>query len=249
MTMPRWFTACDEILTRIRATQSDAIRRAAGLIAEAAKAGGGLHIYDTGHCSHEPIHRAGGLLMMTPLRFSFTVETRPAPRRGEVAARRHEEFRHSADEAIADLAVERSGLAPGDVLIVNSVSGKAASVVQVAVAAKRLGLSVVAITNVSYSNSVTGEHSSGKHLFEVADVVIDNCGVVGDAILEIEGVEAKVAPTSGLTFCYIIWALTCEAIDQMLARGLRPHVYQSINRPGGSEFDARAEAKYRETGV
>jgi uncharacterized phosphosugar-binding protein len=249
MTMPRWFAACDEILTRIRTTQSEALRRAGELIAEAAKAGGGLHIYDTGHCSHEPIHRAGGLLMMAPLRFSFSVETRPAPRRGEVAARRQEEFRHSADEAIADLAVERSGLAPGDVLIVNSVSGKAASVVQVALAAKRLGVSVVAITNVSYSKSVAGEHSSGKHLFEVADVVIDNCGVVGDAILEVEGVEAKVAPTSGLTFCYIIWALTCEAIDQMLGRGLRPHVYQSINRPGGAEFNARAEAEYRETGV
>ncbi len=249
MTMPRWFEACDEVLNRIRTTQADSLLRAGELIAEAAKAGGGLHIYDTGHCSHEPIHRAGGLLMMTPLRFSLNLESRPAPRRHELAARRSEEFRQSDDEKIADLAVERSGLAPGDVLIVNSVSGKAASVVQVALAAKRLGVSVVAITNLSYSRSVAGEYSSGKHLFEVADVVIDNCGVAGDAILEVEGVEAKVAPTSGLTFCYIIWALTCEAIDQMLARGLRPHVYQSVNRPGGSEFNARAEAEYRETGV
>jgi len=80
-------------------------------------------------------------------------------------------------------------------------------------------------------------------------VVIDNCGVVGDAIVEIEGMDAKVAPTSGVTFCYIIWALTCEAVDQMLARGLKPHVYQSINRPGGEEFNARAEAEYEKTGV
>ena len=249
MTMSRWFEACDEVLGRIRTTQADNLRRAGELIAEAAKAGGGLHIYDTGHCSHEPIHRAGGLLMMAPLRFSLPVETRAAPRRQEAAARRQQEFARSADEATADLALERSGLAPGDVLIVNSVSGKAAPVVQVAVAAKRLGVSVVAITNVAYSSSVASEHSGGKHLFEVADVVIDNCGVVGDAILEVEGVEAKVAPTSGFTFCYIIWALTCEAIDQMLARGLKPHVYRSINRPGGKEFNERAEAEYRKTGV
>jgi len=249
MAMQRWFDACDDTLNRIRTTQADALRRAGELIAEAAKAGGGLHIYDTGHCSHEPIHRAGGLLMMTPLRFSFDVASRPAPRRQEVVSRRQQEFRQAHDEAAADLAVERSGLVPGDVLIVNSVSGKTASVVQVVLAAKRLGVSVVAITNVTYSSAVAGEHSSGQHLFEVADVVIDNCGVVGDAIVEVEGMEAKVAPTSGLTFCYIIWALTCEAVGQMLARGLKPHVYRSINRPGGREFNERAEAEYRETGV
>ncbi len=249
MSMSKWFDACGEVLARIRDTQAEAVRQAATLIAEAAKAGGGLHIYDTGHCSREPIHRAGGLLMLSPFRFSLNVETRAAPRRRELVARRQEDFRQSAEEATVDLAVKRSALAPGDVLLVNSVSGKTATVVQVALSAHQLGLSVVAITNVAYSKSVPSEHSSGKHLFEAADVVIDNCGVVGDAIVEMEGLDTKVAPTSGVTFCYIIWALTCEAVDQMLARGLKPHIYQSINRPGGEEFNARAEVEYEKTGV
>jgi uncharacterized phosphosugar-binding protein len=65
----------------------------------------------------------------------------------------------------------------------------------------------------------------------------------------VEGVGTAVAPTSGLTFCYTIWAIVAEAVAQMLARGLRPHVYRSVNLPDGEDFNARAEAAYRETGV
>lgn len=249
MSMDRWFAFTDDVLARVRATQAESIRRAARLIADAAQAGGGLYLYDTGHCSHEPFHRGGGLFMMRPFRFSLNIESTPPPRRAEAAARRQRASRRPTDQALADLAVARSAIAPGDVLIVNSVSGKAPGVVQVALAAKQLDATVVAITNISYSRAVPSEHSSGQRLCDVADVVIDNCGVVGDAALDVEGVDAKVAPTSGLTFCYIIWALVSEAVAQMAARGLKPHIYMSVNLPQGADFNARAEAEYRTTGV
>ncbi len=249
MSADRWFTCAEDVLTRVRTTQATAIRQAAVRIAEAAAAGGGLHIYDTGHCSQEPLHRAGGLLMLHDLRLGLNLVTAPSPKRAaEVAARQREE-RGQTDEALADLAVRRSALAPGDVLIVNSVSGKSTLPVQVSLSAKQRGVHVVAITNVTYSRSVPSLHSSGKKLFEVADVVIDNCGVIGDAALDVEGLDTRVIPTSGLTFCYIIWALVAEVIAQVQARGLRPHVYRSVNLPDGEAFNARAEAEYRETGI
>lgn len=249
MSAERWYEVAGGVLSRIRDTQTEAIRQAASLIADSAAAGGGLHIYDTGHCSHEPIHRAGGLLMLRDLRFNLSLTSTPGPRRATDVAARQQADRGATDEELADLAVRRSALAPGDVLIVNSVSGKAALPVQVALSARQLGLRVVAITNVAYSSAMESLHSSGKRLFEVAEVTIDNCGVVGDAALNMEGLDASAIPTSGLTFCYIIWALTAEALAQMLARGLKPHVYRSVNLPGGEEFNARAEAEYRETGV
>jgi uncharacterized phosphosugar-binding protein len=249
MSTERWFACADDVLARIRTTQTDAIGRAAGLMAEAAAAGGGLHIYDTGHCQGEPLHRAGGLLMMRPLRVGLSVESTPSPKRASAASERQRQARQQTDEKIVELALDRSALMPGDVLIVNSVSGKAALPVQVALSAKQRGLRVIAITNITYSSAVQSQHSSGKRLFEVAEVVIDNCGVVGDAAVEIEGLGAKAIPTSGLTFCYIIWALTAEAIAQMLARGLKPHVYRSVNLPDGEEVNKQAEAEYRETGV
>jgi uncharacterized phosphosugar-binding protein len=249
MSAERWFERCGQVLAKIRTSQADQIRRGAKLIADTAGAGGGLHFHDTGHCSGEPIHRAGGLCLLSPLQFSLDVQSRPAPKRAPQAADRQRETRRATDEELASIALRRSGLAPGDALIISSVSGKAASVVELALAAQRLGAKVIAITNVTYSSAVESLHSSGKRLCEVADVVIDNCGVVGDAVLNVEGVDTGVAPTSGVAFCYIIWAIVAEAAAQMVARGLHPHVYRSVNLPDGEEFNARAVAAYRETGV
>ncbi len=249
MSAERWFARCDEILQRIRTTQLPAIRRAAELIAETAQNQGGLHFYDTGHCSREAIHRAGGLCMLSHLQFSLTLDSRPAPKREDPIAARRGTRRSADDEKLAALAVEQSGLASGDVLIISSVSGRSASVVEVARAAQRLGVRVVAITNVTYSSAVESQHSSGERLFEIADVALDNCGVVGDAVLNMEGVDTGVAPSSGVAFCYLIWALVSEAVTGMLARGLRPHIYRSVNLPDGEQFNLAAEAAYRETGV
>jgi uncharacterized phosphosugar-binding protein len=249
MSAEQWFERCDGILAKIRTTQMEPIRRAADLIADAGGRGAGFHFYDTGHCSREAIHRAGGLCMLKHLQFSLNVDSSAAPKRTKEVSQRHSESCPSLDEELARIAVQRSGLAAGDVLLISSVSGKAAIVVEVARAAQSLGAKVVAITNVTYSSAVHSLHSTGKRLCDVADVVIDNCGVVGDAVLNVEGVDTGVAPTSGVAFCYIIWAVVAEAVARMRARGLHPHVYRSVNLPDGEQFNARAEAEYRETGV
>ncbi len=249
MSAEQWFRRCDEILGKIRTSQMEPIRRAAELIADAAGRGAGLHFYDTGHCSREAIHRAGGLCMLKHLQFSFGLESEAGPKRTKEVSERRASTRVSSDEELARIGVQRGGLAAGDVLLVSSVSGRAATVVEVARAAQKLGVKVVAITNVTYSSAVDSAHSSGERLCQVADVVVDNCGVVGDAVLNVEGVDTGVAPTSGVAFCYIIWAVVAEAVAQMRARGLRPHVYRSVNLPDGEQFNVRAEAEYRETGV
>ena len=249
MSADRWFARCNDTLERIRTTQLDAIQRAAELVARTAEAGGGLHFYDTGHCSREAIHRAGGLCMMRELKFSLTVNSHPAPRRARQVSERDRATRDAAEEKLAALALDRSALAPGDLLLVSSVSGRSAALVELATAAQRMGVTVIAITNVTYSSEVPSRHSSGKRLFEVADLAIDNCGVVGDAALNVEGIDTGVAPTSGVAFCYIVWALVSEAVVRMLARGLEPHVYRSINLPDGDEFNRRSEVAYHETGL
>ena len=50
---------------------------------------------------------------------------------------------------------------------------------------------------------------------EVADVVIDNGGVVGDAAIDIEGFEVRVAPTSTLVGAAILNAMTAEAVERL----------------------------------
>ena len=75
----------------------------------------------------------------------------------------------------------------GDVLILHSVSGRNPVIIDLALAAKEKGVKIIALTNKTYSQSVTSRHSSGLRLFEVADLVIDNHGEIGDAGCQIKG--------------------------------------------------------------
>ena len=51
--------------------------------------------------------------------------------------------------------------------------------------------------NLSYSKSLTSRHPSKKKLYELADIILDNHGDVGDACIKIDGFRnKKVSPTS-----------------------------------------------------
>jgi uncharacterized phosphosugar-binding protein len=60
------------------------------------------------------------------------------------------------------LAKHRADFQIGDVLIAHSVSGRNPVTVEVAQAAKDAGASVIALTNLSYSKTVSSRHPSGK---------------------------------------------------------------------------------------
>ena len=239
MSAKRWMEAADGVLERIRTSQVAKIEAAAGLIAERMAQGGAFTLYDCGHCSGEPHHRAGGLLAIHRFSPSFPVSGPQPPGR---------KVQGPSEEELGGLAVAYSSLQAGDVLLIISVSGRRPLVVEVAQRAREKGVAVVAITSLAYSGALPSLHSSGKRLYEVADLAIDNCGVLGDAILEVEGVDAPVGPTSGLGFVYIFWALVAEVVQRLAERGLKPHAYRSVNRPGGEEFNAAARAEYEKTG-
>jgi hypothetical protein len=82
------------------------------------------------------------------------------------------------------ILVNEAGILEGDVFIVHSVSGRNSVPVDAALRARELGAYVICLTNVKYSKSVPSRHASHKRLFEVCDLVIDNCGDVGDAAVK-----------------------------------------------------------------
>ena len=85
---------------------------------------------------------------------------------------------------------------PRDTMIVVSISGRNAGVVDMALEAKAIGMKVIALTSRQFSSSTTSRHSSGKHLADVADVVIDVKCVSGDAALSMDGLEPHFCGTS-----------------------------------------------------
>ena len=103
--------------------------------------------------------------------------------------------------------------------------------------------------SLAYSSSVTSTHPSGKRLFEAADLAIDNRGVVGDAALTVEGLDAPFGPTSGIGAATVCWCICAQVVERLLALGHKPHVFKSVNLDGGAEFNRKAEEEFRTTGI
>ena len=127
-------------------------------------------------------------------------------------------------------------------ILVKSVSGKTANVVELALRAREHGLFVIAITALAYSSKLESEHPSGKHLYEAADLVLDNHAPFGDAMLEVEGLDYPICPGSGIGAATVMWAVVAGIIEEMLSRGLQPTVYPSVNRPEGASLVSKVEA-------
>jgi uncharacterized phosphosugar-binding protein len=236
-----------ELLLEIEQGQLVVIDEAAQLIAQKVANGAVVHLFDNGHLlSHETVTRAGGLMIMTPISFTITTNN-PARERPGVNSTKRRLFPQEGEKLLKYL-LDQSNLTSGDVLIINSVSGKNVIPVELALEAKRRGVYVIAITSITYSKTLKSLHSSGKRLFEVADLVIDNCGVVGDALLEVEGLEAKICPSSGVTAAVIIWMLTAQLVTHLLKLGITPSVYKSINLEGAIDYNHKQKERYLEKG-
>ncbi|MGD9497422.1 MAG: sugar isomerase domain-containing protein [Armatimonadota bacterium] len=245
MLAQRYARAVREITQRIEETQMPAIERAADAIARALTGRGAFWVHAIGHGGEQELtHRAGGLLATKILSFNFSVSSPVAAcRRGRP---RPEPF--EADLEQVRLAVRASEMRAGDVLMLASVSGRTRRTVELARAAADLGVTVIGITSLEYTAQVPSDHPSGQKLCDAAQIVIDNCAPFGDACLEAEGYEHRVLPISGVAHTLIGWMICGAVIDRMTAMGMPPHVYMSVNRPGGREYNEQAEREYNDVG-
>ena len=139
------------------------------------------------------------------------------------------EVENDSVEGLAKIALGKANIVKGDVMIIGSVSGKTVNVIDLAMACIEKGIKVIVVTSVTYSSQVESFHSSGKRLFELGDVVIDNCAPYGDAMMTIEGVESPFIPASGLAAAYIMWAVCADLLEKLMSKGIQPGILRSVN--------------------
>lgn len=243
----RYYEAITGLIGEIREAERENIARAARVCADTLQNKGLIHVYDTGHLvNRELVNRVGGLAAFTPLTFDFGVQN-PNRYRDE-----HKEPPiippTTTDTQLVSVVISRSNFRPGDVLIVGTVSGKTAVPIELAIQAKQLGLTVISVTAIKYSSQLKSDHQSGKRLFEVTDLVIDNHAEYGDAMLEVEGIDRKIIPASGVGAVIALWSLVAAISDEMLQRGLAPTFFKSINLPDGPAVYQATMADYIEKG-
>ncbi|WP_350279463.1 SIS domain-containing protein [Kribbella sp. HUAS MG21] len=203
-------------------TQLGAIRVAAGLVADALAGGRTFWVFGTGHShtlAEELYGRAGGLADVRAIL--------------EPGLMLHEGLQKSSLlerlPGLADVLLEINPLAAGDVVLIASNSGRNAVPVEFALGARERGVQVIALTSLAHSNAVTSRAPGGQRLFETADVVIDNCGVPGDALITVPGTPEPTGATSTLVGVLLLQALTVEVVTRLTERGQTPNVLRSLN--------------------
>ena len=236
--MTPYYQTAMRLIPAIMRSQGENLAKAARAIFDSLRRDGVFHIFGSGHShalAEEAFHRAGGLVPVNAIQEVFLTPLTPPRVSGQL----------ERIPGLAKMILETHDLRPGEVLMVISNSGINPVPVEMALEGKARGLTVIALTSVAHSRSVPPRHPGGKRLFEIADIVLDNCGEPGDAAVQYEGMPGRVGPTSLLAGAYIINSLVCAVVELFLAKGFAPPVYRSANIPGGDEHNQTLEAKYR----
>jgi uncharacterized phosphosugar-binding protein len=167
-------------------------------------------------------YRAGGLGAVNPILEEDLML--------HISASKSTEFERRAD--LADQILQRQSINSNDVLILISNSGGNALVEAIANKVKSKKIPVIAITSLQHANSPLAR-TKGTKLHELADIVLDNLGAVGDASISFPNSEILTGPTSTVIGTAIINALASRTVEILLENGIEPEVFSSSNTLNG----------------
>lgn len=238
----------DVVLERmqwIADNQADNIAAAASACADSITADGLVFSFGTGHGSFaalEMFPRTGTIAGFRPI-----VELPIAVMHhvfGDMGTRQYRFLHKQEGYGNAILASHR--LREVDTMVLFSHSGINAVILDIAAESKERGLPVVAVTSLPHSSRVASRHSSGKRLFEVADVVIDTNTPLADAGLQVEGLDALLGPTSTSLAVAIAHAIVAGTAEELIRRDHQPQVMINPNTADYEKANANNDQVYEE---
>jgi uncharacterized phosphosugar-binding protein len=241
----KWIAKAKEIMDQIETTQAENIIKTAKVMADAIEQERWVHMFGAGH-AHIPLEevypRTGGFVGFHPINeVALSYFTNIV---GDSGVRQFCFLERV--EGYGRIIMQNYDLDPRDVMWIFSHSGINCVVIDVALAAKEAGATVVAATSVEHSKQTTSRHSSGKRLYEVADIVIDSCVPFGDSMIEVPGLEQKVGPGSTLGFITVANAVVTEVAKNLVDRGVKLYVNATLNVKGDQTAEDLVEIGTRE---
>jgi uncharacterized phosphosugar-binding protein len=227
-----------DIIDGVIASQSAALDAARDAIAEALASDHLLYVAGSGHShllAEEVFYRAGGIAAAQAI-LDPDLMLHMGAERSTLLER---------EEGRAERVLRDYPVGPGDVVVIASNSGRNAYPIELALAARARGATTIALTSLQHARQTTSRHHSGKLLYQIVDLVLDNGGEYGDASLPIAGRSVRMGPTSTLVGVFILNTILAEAVNQLAEKGVDIDIYQSANMQG-AEHDAEALiAKWR----
>jgi uncharacterized phosphosugar-binding protein len=143
---------------------------------------------------------------------------------------------------------------PRDTMWLFSHSGINNVNIDIALEAKKKGMKVVVFGSAAEAKGKKTRHSSGKNIFEIADIVVDTCAPIEDASVPLKNHVDKIGPVSTMAFVTCVWMTVCTVAEILADSGVKLYIHPSHNAPGAGDSKARLDealAVYKEriTGV
>lgn len=216
--------------------QRSQLDKAASLMENTLKSEGLLYAFGTGHShmlAEEIFYRAGGLLPVYPILVDELMLHRSASTSTKI----------ERIEGLADKILENYDLSPDDTFLIISNSGINAVPVESALYAKSRGCKVIALTSLTHSKASKPRNSHDLHLYEIADVVLDNGAPCGDAVITVG--NKKVAPISTITGAFLLNLLVIEIARRFQHKGIDLPVFLSANLEDSDEVNIPLLNKFK----
>jgi len=231
------------LIDTLEIQEKDHLVAAAALCAEAIQQDGVIHIFGSGHSvgyGAEATGRAGSLVPF------HMIETSDFVLKGLTTL---EDFKNPDNiferrPGVADKLYALYDIRPQDVFIVISNSGINGVVIDLALTAKAKGHKIIIITSMQHTLAEPSRHPSGKKLYELGDIVIDNCGPKGDALIETGDIE-KICSVSSITGIYIAQSITVEICRILSENHADIPLLLSEEVPGHQKFNTALLKHYQ----
>lgn len=253
MLAQEWLKNARDVMSSIEETQMENIRMAAEVMADTIECGRWVHTFGCGHATlpvEEMYPRIGGFvgfhpMIEIPLSF-FTHIT------GEMGV--HQFVFLERVEGYGVEIMKGYTFDQRDTMWLFSHSGINNVNIDIALESKKRGMKVVVFGSAAAAKGKKTRHSSGKTIFDIADIVVDTCAPLGDASVKLKNHYDKIGPVSTMAFVTCVW-MTIATVAEILAdRGVKLYIHPSHNVPGDNTArerldEALAEYKRRVAGV
>ncbi|MEM7367736.1 MAG: sugar isomerase domain-containing protein [Bacteroidota bacterium] len=241
----QWLSNARSVMDQIEQTQLDAIRQAAEVMADSIEAGRWVHTFGCGHATipvEEMYPRIGGFVGFHPMvELPLTFFTNIVGQMGV-----HQFLFLERAEGYGREMMKSYNFDSRDSMWIFSHTGINAVNIDIALDAKEKGMKVIAYGSVESAKGKEARHSSGKTLFEIADVTVDTCAPRMDASVPLKNHFDNVGPVSTMAFVTTVW-MTVTTVAEILAdRGVKLFIHPSHNVPGDTTAHERLDAALAE---
>jgi uncharacterized phosphosugar-binding protein len=241
MLATQWLANARSVMDAIESTQMENIKQAAAIMAESIAAERWVHTFGCGHATlpvEEMYPRIGGFVGFHPMiELPLTFFTNIVGGMGV-----HQFVFLERVEGYGKEIMKSYRFDPRDTMWLFSHSGINNVNIDIAIEARKIGMKVVVLGSAEAFKDTKTRHSSGKKIFELADVVVDTCVPAVDASVDLINHQDKIAPVSTIAFVSAVWMIVATVADILVERGVKLYIHPSHNVPGDTTARDRLDA-------